>query len=118
MVVYTNEQIARVCHEAHRGLQYVQGDPCPSAPWDAESSDLRMSVLAGVRSARQGRTPRELHDEWVRGRENAGWRWGPVKDQQQRTHPAMIPYDDLSARRRLQDALFLAVVTTMVIGTP
>jgi hypothetical protein len=43
----------------------------------------------------------------------AGWVYGPVKDPEQKTHPALRPYDELSRETRLKDAVFRAIVRAM-----
>lgn len=65
MTAYTAEQIARVCHAANAELQKIAGDPCPSLPWDAETTETRRSAIAGVGAALDGMTPEELHAEWA-----------------------------------------------------
>lgn len=32
-MTYTDEDVARVVHEANRALQEIHGDECPSPPW-------------------------------------------------------------------------------------
>jgi RyR domain-containing protein len=39
-----------------------------------------------------------------------GWRWGAVKDPQQRTHPNLLPYSELPPAEREKDSLFKAIV--------
>ena len=35
-MIYSDEQIARIVHEANCALQTIQGDEAPSRPWDSE----------------------------------------------------------------------------------
>lgn len=114
-MTYTDEQIARVCHEANRALQAIHDDPAPSNWWDVESPDIQASVIDGVRKARQGRTPRELHDDWCAYKRAEGWRYGLVKDAVEKTHPCLVPYDDLPPGQRVKDNVFLAIVERMIL---
>ena len=116
MYRYTNEQIARVCHKAIRALQYIQDDPCPSVPWDSEPEEIRALAIEGVRAARQGITPRQSHEDWARGKRAQGWTWGPEKDPEARTHPNLVPYDDLPPGQRDKDVMFLAIITALTCG--
>jgi hypothetical protein len=116
-MAYSDEQVARVCHEANKALQYIHGDPCPSQPWNLEPYELRKSVIEGVRSVRRGCTPRELHEDWVRFKREHGWVYGLVKDPEQKTHPCMVPYAELPQEQRDKDQLFLMIVTALTIGT-
>lgn len=115
-VGYTDEQVARVCHEANKALQYIHGDPAPSQPWNCEPYELRKSVIEGVRKARQGCTPRELHETWVEYKRDHGWIYGPEKDPDRKTHPCLVPYDELPQEQRDKDQLFLLIVTALTIG--
>ncbi|MBR6022153.1 MAG: Ryanodine receptor Ryr [Kiritimatiellae bacterium] len=36
-----------------------------------------------------------VHDTWARARLDAGWTWGPVRDDAAKTHPCLVPYADL-----------------------
>lgn len=113
MYRYTNEEVARVCFEANRALQNVNRDQLPSAPWDAESEEIRASAVAGVMAARQGIMPRESHDRWIKTRAEQGWAYGPVKDPERKTHPNMVRYEDLPEAEQIKDRLFIAIVTAL-----
>jgi hypothetical protein len=111
--MYTDEEIATVVHEANRGMQMIQGDPCPSSTWAVESDEIKQSVIAGVRRARQGATPRQLHHEWFGDKLEAGWTFGPIKDGVKKTHPCMVPYDQLDRDQRAKDEVFIAIVSVL-----
>ena len=111
----TDAEIARVCHEANRAYCEVSGD-FAQLSWDAAPEELRVSAVEGVRFARLNPDagPREQHAAWARGREAEGWAYGIVKDPSARTHPALLPYDELPAQQRRKDALFLSVVRALL----
>lgn len=104
------EGIARVCHEANRAWQTVIGDPAVSPGWDEAPEWQRSSACEGVRAAIAGATSRGLHEGWVRAKLDDGWVLGPVKDADARTHPCLVPYDELPADQRVKDRLFGAIV--------
>lgn len=110
---YTDEQIAWVVHEANRALQGVLGDSYVSAPWTAEEAELKASAVAGVRQAMKGRTPAQLHDDWCDWKREHGWVYGPVKDEQQKTHPCLVPYGELDDGQKTKDRVFAAIVAAM-----
>ena len=35
------------------------------------------------------------HDVWAAGRIKDGWTYGPVRNDAEKTHPCLIPYDEL-----------------------
>jgi hypothetical protein len=42
------------------------------------------------------------HDRWLRAKVAAGWRYGPNRDDEDRTNPAVLPWRRLSAEERAQ----------------
>jgi hypothetical protein len=110
---YTDEEIARVIHASNAELQRIQDDPVPSLPWDSESAELRAGVIANVRNARDGMTPRLLHEMWVRDKQEHGWKLGPEKDSEAKTHPCMVPYQELPDYQRDKNRLFVAIVRSL-----
>jgi hypothetical protein len=114
--MYSDEQVARVCHEANKAMQYIHGDPAPSLPWDCEPAEVRQSAIEGVRHVRCGTTPRDLHESWCAFKRERGWAYGPEKDPEAKTHPCMVPYDDLPQEQKDKDQLFLLIVTALTVG--
>lgn len=109
-------QVARIAHEANRALQTVIDDPDnpPSLPWDEISEELRASAIAGVQVHRENPlTPRESHAAWCEYKVSEGWVYGPVKDEQAKTHPCLVDYDMLSRADKLKDVLFKNVVSAL-----
>lgn len=43
------------------------------------------------------------HDHWARRRLAEGWRYGPKRDDQRKTHPDLIPYDQLPESEKEYD---------------
>lgn len=97
MTAITTADIARVCHDANRAPQLATGDPAPSPPWDDAPQWQRDSAIDGVRQARAGATPEELHQAWCDFKTRDGWTYGPVKDAETKTHPCPVPYAELPA---------------------
>lgn len=44
-----------------------------------------------------------IHEVWGRQRINDGWKWGPERNDQKRTHPCLIPYDELPESEKEYD---------------
>ncbi len=97
-------------------MQNVLSDPCPDQPWDTLSASAREGYVSSVRYAMKGYSPRRQHDEWMGYRQKQGWRHGPVKNEVEKTHPCLVPYNDLPASEQLKDKLFLSIVS--VLGKP
>lgn len=109
--------IARVVHEANRALQIALDDPRigVAPPWDEESPETQGSVIDGVQAILTDPSvgPVESHENWCAYKRAHGWTYGPVKDTTARTHPCLVPYQDLPASDRVKDALFGAIVRAL-----
>lgn len=46
---------------------------------------------------------RNVHDIWAIGRINEGWTWGPVRNDELKQHPCLIPYADLPENEKEYD---------------
>lgn len=106
---------ARVAHEANRAYCYALGDTSQKA-WDDAPDWQQQSALGGVSAIAEGHitSPEESHASWMSQKEADGWKYGPVKDEMVKEHPCMVPYDDLPEEQRMKDALFFAIVTTLL----
>jgi len=38
---------------------------------------------------------RNTHEVWAAERMKEGWTWGPVRNDERREHPCLVPYDEL-----------------------
>ncbi len=114
MTAYTDAEvlIAQVVHGAALGLRYEQGDPVPAAPWQCAPAYMRETVLDGVRRAMNGETPEQHHEAWCERLRADGWTLGP-KDYDARTHPWLVPYDQLPREQQVKNRVFLAIVKAM-----
>ena len=113
--MYTNEEIARVCHEANRAMQIIQMDPTVpviSVPWDLLDEETRQSAVDGVTNIITGSvsTPEESHESWCKFKTEHGWELGPAKDEVLKQHPCLVPYGELPVEQQDKDHLFFAIV--------
>ena len=44
-----------------------------------------------------------VHDTWAKGRMDAGWTYGPVRDDAKRQTPCLVPYGELPESEREYD---------------
>lgn len=109
------KRIAHVCHEANRAYCESIGD-FSLFPWEQTPQIMRDSSVEGVRAVmtNPGITPSELHAKWMQSKLDAGWKHGEVKDWDAKTHPALVPYDDLPNEQKVKDHLFRSIVLSMV----
>lgn len=114
------ECISMACHEANRALQiFIASDAILVSPhWEDLDDETRASSYQGVVGILQGNTPAQSHEGWVKFKVDHGWTYGPVKDEEAKTHPNIVPYGDLPLEEKRKDALFHAVVRHMVPVDP
>lgn len=95
-------------------LQAVAVDaPIIPEPWPQRDEAFRTQFIEyvdGLCKADEFPTPEEAHDSWWRAYEEMGWKYGPVRDVEAKTHPDMVPFGELEQREQDKDAVFLALV--------
>ena len=111
--MFTDEQVARIAHEANRTYQVAIGEAQPDPHWEDYSTDGRALAMQGIVTARAGATAEQQHGQWLSDKANAGWVYGSVKDVTAKTHPCIVPYGDLSEQERIKDVLYGAVVRAL-----
>ena len=108
------EAIARVCHEANRAFCEANGDPNQQSWYDTHGWQ-RDSAIKGVQFRLDN--PRAMHsaqhNAWMDDKINDGWVYGEVKDAEKKTHPCIVPYDQLPEFQQRKDALFVAIVDAL-----
>jgi hypothetical protein len=110
--VLSVEAIARTCHAVNRTFSRSLGDESHE-PWDDAPDWQRESAVKGVNYALDGVTDEELHAHWCDEKHRDGWVYGQSKDATAKTHPCLVPYDQLPPEQRTKDALFRTVVEAL-----
>lgn len=103
--------VAAICHEANRAYCKTIGDNSQPT-WDQAPQWQRDSAIKGVKFHLENPDagPSASHESWLAEKEANGWRYGPVKDPEQKTHPCFLPYDQLPDEQRAKDYLFQSIV--------
>ena len=106
--------IARVCHEVNRAVCEAVGDHSQKSFADAEQWQ-HDGANAGVKfvASNPDAPASALHDAWAADKCENGWVYGPVKDAIAKTHPCLVPYDQLPFDQRIKDHVFRAVVMAL-----
>lgn len=107
----TLDDVARVCHEANRAYCEAIGD-FSQVSWEDAPEWQRESARNGVRyhQANPNSTPADSHMNWKAEKEAQGWQYGEVKDADAKTHPCIVPYEQLPVEQRAKDYIFLGIV--------
>jgi len=111
----TEEDIARVCHEANRAFCVALGD-LTQVPWADAPTWQRDSAIHGVEHhiSNLDSPASHSHESWLKEKVDTGWVYGEVKDAVKKTHPCIVPFDQLPREQQMKDVLFAQIVRTLV----
>lgn len=106
--------IALVCHAANREWCRANGD-MSQKPWNEAEQWQRDSAKKGVEfRLKNPDAPHDAqHNAWMQDKINDGWVYGPEKDAEKKTHPCIVPFDQLPEFQQKKDALFCAIVDAL-----
>ena len=107
----TPEQIAQVAHEVNRSYCQALGDNS-QLPWNEAPEWQRSSAINGVNFHinNPDAGPDHSHNEWLKEKEETGWKYGPVKDAELKEHPCFVSYNELPVEQKAKDYLFRGIV--------
>jgi len=107
-----NRRRAVFVYEAARLQAIAVNAPVVPEAWDGRDSAFRtqfFNVIEMMCGPERKSSPEELHDDWVRAYEVMGWTYGPERDPVIKTHPDMVPFNQLEQREQDKDAVFIAL---------
>jgi hypothetical protein len=108
----TNGRRAWFVYEAARLQAQARLAPIVPESWGERDDAFRkqfLEVIAMMTGPDRKSSPEELHDDWVRAYEAMGWRYGPERDVDRKTHPDMVPFGELGSEEQDKDAVFIAL---------
>lgn len=76
---------------------------------DAKFKEQFLRTIERVCADGYETTPEAEHESWMQAYAAMGWRYGVVRDLAAKTHPDMVPFEQLPPAEREKDAVFLAV---------
>lgn len=105
------EDVAKVCHEANRAYCSTIGDHSQTS-WEDAPDWQKESAVNGVRFHffNENTTPADSHNSWLKEKEEQGWKYGPVKSADEKTHPCFVPYEQLPKSQQVKDYIFKSIV--------
>ena len=108
------EYIAKACHEANRVWCQANGDDTQKH-WSEAEQWQRDSAIAGVKFRLENPDAKHdaQHNAWMADKVKAGWVFGKVKDAKKKTHPCIVPFEELPEFQQKKDALFCAIVDAL-----
>ncbi len=108
---FTEKEIGRVIFAANVTVRDMLGE----AVGPMSQDDLQ-SIVAGVEQIikKPKTTPAQSHAGWLKRKLDAGWVYGDFKCDKAKTHPCIMPYDDLPKEQKAKDELFCAIVRALL----
>ena len=110
----TIEFIAKVAHQANKAWCEANED-FSQKDWDEAEAWQRESAINGVQFKIQNPEAGDdaQHNAWMTDKIEAGWVNGLTKDAEAKTHPCIVPFDELPEFQKKKDTLFCAVVEAL-----
>lgn len=106
--------VARVCHEVNRAFcQSIGDDSQPT--WEDAPDWQKRSAVTGVELHlhNPNAKPSDSHESWMAEKIADGWVYGEKKDPEAKTHPCIVPYEQLPIEQQSKDYLFRQVVHSL-----
>lgn len=106
--------IAIVCHQANKAWCQSEGD-FSQKDWEDAEDWQKESAIKGVEfrleNPESGNDAQ--HNSWMEEKLNDGWVYGEIKDAVAKTHPCIVPFEELPEFQKKKDALFCAIVDAL-----
>lgn len=111
MNILSDEQVARIAHEVNRQWCIYTGDDSQPT-WEDAPEWQRKSAINGVRFHRENPDAGDnaSHNSWMQEKLQDGWKYGEVKDPDIKTHPCIMPFEELPMQQQFKDRLFRTIV--------
>lgn len=108
------DTIAIMCHQANKSWCELHAD-LSQKDWAEAEQWQRDSAIKGVefRLNNPDAGKDSQHNAWVSDKVADGWVYGEVKDAEKKTHPCIVPFEQLPEFQQKKDALFCAIVDTL-----
>ena len=106
--------IAVVCHQANKAWCQANGDES-QRDWHEAEQWQRDSAVKGVQFAIDNPDAPDSaqHDAWSADKRADGWIYGVEKNSVLKTHPCLVPFDQLPHFQQAKDKLFRAIVNAL-----
>lgn len=106
--------IAKICHDANKSycethLDFSQKSWREAEEWQQESAINGVKFRLDNPEAGHD----AMHNNWMKEKVYNGWVYGEVKDMDAKTHPCIVPFEQLPIFQQKKYALFSAIVDAL-----
>jgi len=110
----TYQEIAKVAHEINKAYCSSIGDESQTS-WEDAPQWQKDSAVNGVifhlENVDAGADA--SHNNWMKEKIENGWKYGEVKDPENKLHPCIVPFEMLPKEQQTKDYLFRQVVHSL-----
>lgn len=105
-----SEDIAKIVHEANKMYCESIGD-LSQVRWIDTTPELQASAVDGVEyfMKHPDADAEDMHENWMKFKLKKGWKYGEEKSVFRKTHPCLVPYDELPKEQQMKDKIFMAL---------
>jgi hypothetical protein len=107
-----DEKRAQFVYNAARLAAQASGAPIIPVPWEEREEPFRTQFCRVIQrqcGEQRSHSPEELHGSWMQAYFDMGWVYGEEYSREAKTHPDLVPYNDLGQLERDKDAVFVAL---------
>lgn len=114
IIDWRTKAIAVVAHNVNKALCESHSD-FSQTYWDEAPDWQKESAINGVlmHINNPDATPEDSHKSWLAEKEATGWVYGDKKDAVKKTHPCIVPYNELPEFQRAKDYVFREIVHSL-----
>ena len=111
MLKWEKEFCAKICHEANKAFCESIGD-FSQLSWEDAPDWQKQSAINGVsfHVDNENTNPSDSHISWSKEKIADGWVYGDIKDAEKKTHPCLVPYEQLPVEQQSKDYIFKGIV--------
>ena len=101
IIYYISEGRLRAHHAAWCAFQVAAGQDYNIIPTADQVESIIKSIVEFAKNPE--RTPEQSHELWMEVKIKNGWVYGPSKDSKKKTHPDLVPFDELPDVEKAKD---------------
>lgn len=106
------ERRSKFVYDGARLAAIAAKAPVIPVPWDDREEPFRKqfrNVIEKQCGPDRSNSPEELHNSWMDAYYAMGWVYDATYNREQKTHPDLVPYNELGQLERDKDAVFVAL---------
>ena len=109
--------VAKVIHSANRAYVDAIGGFTSNLSWEEIRESERLGLIHAITNmVKDPQTPQTSHERWCVAREADGWTKDVVYNYHRKTHPNLIPYDQLPFEEQFKDQLYMGIASIFCAG--